>query len=502
VRSSGPRPADGGRTDGDGRSLRGSWLPYFYIAAAVVPAYLLFGVVWDIGAEALRVVMLAGTALCGLYALVCRRSPERVMAALFAAGVVMRIGYMLYTPYNVRAHDVAALVDSGHLTYVYNLFAFARLPQTYNYEFYQPPLQHIAEAAAVKLFSLFRPEERPEILLDAAKIVPCFASCAMMVISRRICEAAGLSRRAALIALAVVAFQPTFYLLSSSINNDMLMLLFFMASVLYTIRWYKRPTMKNILLTALCIGLSMMAKLSGATAAFFTGPVFLIVLIKSVREGNAKRIVAQFAAFVAVCVPLALWYPVRNYLLFHQPLSYVFQPDVNTPMYCGNRTMIERFLSFPLRQMLDPTYCRPAGDFNLWLYTLKCSVFGEYAFDQPAFLAHGLILANLLLILISLAATVYVLARGRETDALARFGLFGIWAVQIVSFIIFNLKFPFGCTMDFRYIVPTAIVGAIYLGIALDRLGHRGTMPPRLLYGFGCAAVGAFAVLSVLFYTV
>ncbi len=69
------------------------------------------------------------------------------------------------------------------------------------------------------------------------------------------------------------------------------------------------------------------------------------------------------------------------------------------------------------------------------------------------------------------------------------------------SFIAFNLKYPFGCTMDFRYIFPTAIIGAIYLGIALDHMKRDGKPASRWVFYAGAAAIGLFSAASVLFYT-
>jgi 4-amino-4-deoxy-L-arabinose transferase-like glycosyltransferase len=278
------------------------------------------------------------------------------------------------------------------------------------------------------------------------------------------------------------------------------MLLFFMAAVLYTIRWYKNQTLKNILITALFIGLAMMTKVSGSIIALFTGPVFLAVLIRRLRQKQAKPLLSQFAAFGSVSAALGLWYPIRNAFLFGQPFGYVLRFPDDSDLYCGGRTFVERFFSFPLGKTINTFYCVPRGDYNIWVYILKCSIFGEYKFAQSDILAAGLIAANLILILVSLAAMVYVMARAKEIDKFARFGLFFIWLVQMGAFILFNIQYPFGCTMDFSYIVPTAIVGAIYIGIALDRIKNKQKSLADAIFIFGCITVAMFGAASVLFY--
>jgi hypothetical protein len=129
-------------------------------------------------------------------------------------------------------------------------------------------------------------------------------------------------------------------------------------------------------------------------------------------------------------------------------------------------------------------------------------VFGEFSFEGLDTFASLLIIANLILILVSLVALVYVITRCKDTNKFARFGLLWIWLVQMGSFIMFNLKYPMGCTMDFRYIIPTAIVGAIYIGIALDHIKEKSGVVKTIVYYAGIAAVALFGIASVLFYAV
>jgi len=480
--------------------------PYVCTAAAVVISYIVFSLLLKAGEEAVRALMLAGVLLCGVYYVAKSRGQnsglrtETLVTALIAAGMVMRIGYMLYTSFMMRGHDIGAPDDDGHFGYMNQLFAFGKLPQANTYQFYHPPLAHILHALVVRVFSWFQGTDNLTALFEAAKIVPCFATCAMLWAFRSLCREMKLTPCATAIAVAVAAFHPTFFILSASVNNDPLMLLFFLIAILYTIRWYRRPAMKNILMIALAIGLSMMTKLSGGLAALFTAPVFLIVFVRRLRERQAKPLIDQFAAFAGVCVLLGLWYPVRNMILFDQPLGYI--TEVSSALYIGDVPLMQRFLSFPLDQIFSPLYCRPFEDYNIWLYTLKCSLLGEFSFADRDTFAAILIAANLVLIPVSLAAMVYVVIRGREINRFARLGLMWIWLTQMGSFILFNLRYPMGCTMDFRYIVPTVFTGAAYVGIALDRMKARPGVWRKALYWAGAAAVAFFCAASVLFYAI
>ena len=488
----------------DAKNSRTGIRPYLLTALAVAVSYTVLELGLGLGEDVVKALMLAGVILCSVYYFVrqsrfkTNSKTETLIIAIIAAGMVMRIGYMLYTPFTMRGHDIGTFDDDGHFGYMYQIFSTGTLPQTNTYQFYHPPFEHIVQALVVKVFSWFQGTDNLTALFEASKIVPCFASCAMLWVGRSLCREMKLPPGATAIALAVFAFHPAFFILSASINNDSLMLLFFLTAVLYTIRWYYAPTMKNILVIALAIGLAMMTKLSGGMAALFTAPVFIAVFIKKLREKQVKGIIGQFAAFAGVCAPLGLWYPVRNMILFDQPLGYI--TSVTSALYCGDVPLTQRFLSFPLDQLLSPLYCHPYDDYNIWLYTVKCSVFGEFSFDGLDTFAAILIIANLALMVVSLAAMVYVMIRGKGVNLFARFGLFWIWLVQMGSFIVFNLKYPMGCTMDFRYIIPTAIIGAIYIGIALNHIKGKHKAVGTGVFGAGVAAVALFCVASILFY--
>lgn len=484
----------------------GGLVPYALTALLVTVAYIIVALLLQADEAWIRVGMVVCVTFClsGIVFVRLKKGAaamETILLLVILIGIVMRIGYMLYTPVSIRSHDIYRGQGCGHADYIQYLFTNGALPPTNEYQYYHPPFAHIVMAIVVKIFSWFQPKATEfSSLIEAAKIVPCFASCAMLFVTRSLCRELKLSQRASLLVLAVVALHPTFYLISSNINNDSLMIFFYLTAVLYTVRWYYDQSWKNILLLAVSIGLGMMTKLSAFTVAFFTGTVFLIVLIQRWKKHTAWPVIGQFAAFGGVSVPLGLWYSVRNYFMFRQMPYYVFQISTGTDLYCGDVSFFERFVAIPLRQMFNPTYCNTCNDVNVWLFTLKSSVFGEYTFTQPDAQARLLVLANFVLILLSLAAMIYVLVRAKEANVFARFGMVFLWLIQLYFFITFNLKYPFGCTMDFRYIVPTALFGAIYLALALDRVKNAQTRFGNVLFYFGVSVILLFGVASVAFY--
>ena len=447
----------------------------------------------------MALLLLALIAVGLILALGRKLTAEKLAVLLLAAGMLLRFGYMLYTPFYIRGHDVSTYGGYGHLDYIFGLYSGRGLPATDAGQFYHPPFAHLAGAAVARFYALITGQTALDTVFEASRLVPCFASCGLLLMCARLFDALGFSGRAKAVALAAVAFHPTFILLSSSINNDMLMVFFFMAAFLYTVRWFKAPTYKNILPIAIFIGCAMSTKFSGALIAVFTAAVFLIILTRHVVEGKSWSLVGQFTAFSAVCFPLGLWFQFRNLALFGQRLGYVAQIPRTSALYVGDIPFAERFLTFSLPDVLKSIYCNPFTDERLWEYTVKCALFGEYVFSpKHDFTARILLVASLALIVLSLAAAVWFLVVDRRTSRLTVLSLFSVGALSVLSFIYFNVKYPFGCTMDFRYIVPTAITGAAFLGLLYDRLS-TGRLR-RLTSSALIAILAVFCISSAVFF--
>lgn len=429
-------------------------------------------------------------------------SPEKIVTLLILCGLVMRVGYMLYTPFYVRGHDVQTICQYGHMSYIFRLYEFQRLPRTMLGQNYHPPLAHILSAVSVKLYEIVSGSRHIDTLFEAAKLVPCIASSALLIMCGRLFTELNFSAGAKVIAMAVIAFHPTFYLLSSSINNDALMIFFVMAAFLYTVRWYKEQTYKNILLVALFIGAAMSTKFSGALIAFYTGLVFLMMLVKKWRDGKTSALAEQYIAFAAVCFPLGLWHPVRNFLLLRQPFGYVPHIPEDSSLYVGTRSFAARFLSFSFKSLFYTRFCNPFYQYRIWEYTVACSLFGEFTFSEEHRLyAAVLIAANLALISVSLGAMIYFLFHSKN-KRFAVLSLFALWFFHVASFVFFNIKYPFGCTMDFRYMVPTVITGAAFLGLLYGELSQRRSALAKTASLALVILVSLFAVYSAAFYVI
>lgn len=214
-------------------------------------------------------------------------------------------------------------------------------------------------------------------------------------------------------------------------------------------------------------------------------------LVCDFREKKYKEIITQLAVFAVICIPLAMWYPIRNLILFDQPLNYVQKLDESVPIYMGNVPWYDRFLRVPVLDMI----LNPFFEYQSIIeHMLKTSLFVEYSLKSRIVICSVFAAVNMLTVAAALVSMVYTGVKGRELNRIMRFGFLWIWIIFIAAYIEFNISYPFLCTADFRYIPVTVIIGAVYMGYALQLTENK-----KLRTLAECVML-AFVVCSVLVY--
>jgi hypothetical protein len=202
---------------------------------------------------------------------------------------------------------------------------------------------------------------------------------------------------------------------------------------------------------------------------------------------------------------------------FDQPLGFVFS-NLNKKLYTGDHSVWGRFgITFDLTEYFASLYCRPfEGNYNLFNYALKSSIFGEFSYTQgDGWGAISVLLAYLGTAFIVIGAVWCVVLWWKNRKAEKGFlrenppvnhkdVLFAVLLVasQVLSEMYFYYQMPYGCTMDFRYIMPLIFGLALSVGLIQKILtasgGERAIQFCTAFY----IIVGAFLVSATLFYTV
>ena len=427
-----------------------------------------------------------------------RLNAELIVILLFACGFALRLGYALRYGYAVNQHDVESLRTSGHLSYIYGIAESFSLPDTNYWQFSHPPLHHIIAAGVVKLselcgFSLDRAFENIQLLT-------VFYASMTMLAGYSICRICRIRGNTLCFCAMLLAFHPSFFILAGSINNDILMILLSMYAVVFLMKWYGAPSIKYAFICGLFCGLAMCTKVSAALIAVVAAITVVIKYIGDRHSGNNSlplgKAALQTLCFLAVLLPLGLWHPIRNYILFEQPLGYVAPIPVTSGLYTGDVSFVKRLI-LPFSTENFGIYVDVWKEYNVWHYLLRNSLFGEYNFGKEG-IAVFAVAANFVLITASIAALVHILVR-RSFKTERLMPLIVMYFVQLAFFIYFNIRYPFGCTMDFRYIVPLLFCKTAFLGVEDVRL--KGTAPVLNIAVYAVKfAVVILSVTSVLLF--
>lgn len=462
-------------------------------------------------------IALAALLYLGLRAKRYRTGAFRLSAWILCTGFVLKVYYVLCSSIYTRQHDVGTFdLDQSHAGYINYFLQNHALPDfdpTTRYQFYHPPLHHILSAAWIemseKIFGIGYDPAR-----ESLQTLTLFYAMTIIITSYRLLRHFRLKGIALYLPLLLISFHPTFILFSGSINNDILSVAFVVGAMFCTIRWYDNQTLPGLLKIALCVGLGMMTKMSSALVAIPIAAVFLVVLVQRLRQ-KRWRIFGEYGLFLLVCAPLGLWYPVRNLIRFGVPINYVQELPVTTFQYLGHMSFWDRIRDFSAHQFESvyeqwTTNGSSYNEYNPLIAVMKNAVFGEYINEgcfpdtaAGAFYVHvGEVLfwLNVVLAAAALIAMLVFCFRKCSLSPVPKYFLVGFSLFQLVNLYTLSYQYPFSCSSNFRYIMPTCIIGAIFLGVTVQQWQSSGKTVGKVL-SYGMLAMGLlFACLVFFFY--
>ncbi|MBQ3331451.1 MAG: glycosyltransferase family 39 protein [Ruminococcus sp.] len=464
------------------------------------------------------VALVVAAALIGFIKINFEVSDTTIIALLIALGIAIRFVYVLYTGFRDRQHDVGFFNWKwGHANYIeYWYNNGLKLPDfdvRNIWQYYHPPLHHWLMAALLRLLTLLGVEYNKAC--EALQILPMLYSSLSMIVSYRIFRMVKLKGKPLIMAMAFMCFHPTFILFGGEFNNDILLFLFVMAAILWGLRWYREPTMRNIIPLAFCIGLGMMTKLSGWMVAPAVAFLFLVILIRSIKEKNKPlRYIGQYAVFGVICVPLGLWWQVRNLIKFKVPLTYIPLLNTGDPIYSGNLSLAERFFGFGGQQLTYvydafTAYGSPYNETNPTLGLLKTAMFDEGTnsitaehFPQITVTAPILYWLSVVLAAVSFICFIVMMIRKSELiNGVERFYFSLLYGVHFVSYYMFAIAYPFTCTYNIRYAMPLIPLAVMGTAMALQKTESSTKAAAAWFRRIVYALTAAFCAMSYLVYT-
>ena len=421
-------------------------------------------------------------------------------------GMLLKLSYVIYTPVWCRQHDVVDFgAGEGHAAYIEYILSHKSLPDfdpRSVWAFFQPPLHHFISAAWMWL------NIRSGLILSRAQknvqILPLIYMCLLAYITYMMCRELNMRSGGTLITMLIVSFHPIFIMMSGSINNDALSVMLSVLALYVALVWYMYPTTGKIALLAVCIGLAMSAKLSAGLVA---PPIAVLMIYKIVNDterfrDKPKRIsyILELAAFAVIVIPLGLWWPIRNKILFDMPPGYI--PEVGEHVEKAGLipTIFDVRTASPFLYMKSNGYSH--DEYNLILATLKSSLFGEGSYENVSPLLTGtgwvLLFALVLIIILQIVAMITTCASSEAGPAKGiKMYLCTTVVTFVAGYVVFALCGMNLSAMDFRYSAGAVSIMSVFLGLRYDRLGALSKKAGRAVMLISSLA---FAAVSAIFY--
>lgn len=437
-----------------------------------------------------------GTVVLMCVTLICAKkfTTEDGVFAVLAAGFVLRTVLVVFTPLNFFQHDVSGFGDGfqgfhdDYIMYIYQYWSLPSGDVRDLGQLYHPPLHHALSAVFFKLHSIVFPSLAGDI--NVLKTLPFMYSSWFVLIAHRLLKHFKVDGAPLVISLAFISFHPQLLFLSIQINNDALMTVLFAASVYLALKWYEKPELTTILFTAITIGCSMMAKISGGLVAIPVAFLFLCKLIGAVRKKTDVKtgeLIKQFVLFGLLVFPLGMWFPLKNYILHGTPFTYVFPIDSTAHqdlwMFPAWKRVFEPSMQSLKNPFMGMNSTKPDVDFNIFLSLLKTSLFDERSFDDPYLINTGrvlLALAAVVTITCTACAVFIIIRLIRQKKMTVPFVSILILCVTMcASYMKYGLGYQITSTESFRFVIPVILPACLFFGMTLKELWKK--IPVRII---------------------
>lgn len=445
-----------------------------------------------------------------VYAIYKKKDTKTILGIILLGGFLIRAYYTLAAPYGITKHDLGSFtglnsdeISFGNAGYVDYLFKNGHLfdfdPRTV-WSFYQPPFFYIVAAIILKITTLFNVAE--PLCYESVQVATLFFSSLTVWTCYRIIKEFSISDKLVVVVTAFLSFHPFFSIMSVTLTNDCMAMYFMALAVWFTIRWQKSPTIKNIIVIALAVGLAMASKLNAAVISFGIGIVFLYVFWKNRKE--FKKFILQFVIFLLICAPIGLYSPVRNYVKFDVPFSFIQELGMDNPQFIQNSTVLSR-LGLPSFEQMSYAFPNFNTEIerNVWIQALRTSLFDELMPDvgSSLFGANSLVLLWTAIILAVFMNIAFIWHIFKDTNINTELQIFMLveYVTMLISYAKFCMNQPFICTMNYRYISISLLFPLIGTALWLQdrqdkKLGRFGVIMKNVLVG----GMLCFSVLAVI----
>lgn len=328
--------------------------------------------------------------------------------AFFAFGVMIRVWYCFTHDYLAFGHDAHAHVE--HINYVALHGRMA--PPDGGWEFYQPPAYYWLSALVVNAGASLGWTQTS--CLKILQWASCFSAsavlaCVLYVSGKVFPDHRSLVSRSLFV--GIIAVIPGMVFLSSQINNDVPAQLIFFLGMCVLLRWWQRPSLRQVIVFALLSGVGILTK----TNCVLMLPIALVALL--CRPGMPLRLksgVVFLTAAIVLCV--SGWFVLPRGLDKSNVKDYVVSNYTRIPASMLVKNDAASLLTFDPIQVMRVPYNDSWKDTSRRQfapeYLFKSIFFGEFDFgEREKSCARIMLLSSMILVFAAISNAIITFLR-------------------------------------------------------------------------------------------
>lgn len=397
--------------------------------------------------------------------------PFRLML-MFLVAVGLHCAYTYDTNYMTRSYDT-----DGHVAYVKYIAENHSIPKDDEcWSCYHPPVYYVAGASVWTLAT-----QLDLVETRALQWLSFVFSIILMIVGVKILMLL-LNGAPLVLASSLWLFWPVLFMISPRVGNDQLFFLTHVLCLWWCLKYILNKDGRCMILAGFMVALSFWTKNTGTVTALIFVSAFVLGYFprQSLKPGKSE--IAAFAVFAVFvfCVVLDKFF-------FESALVGNLN-SLNSSMRV--KSNVQNILFFDIKEFLTIPYTSgwydEGGRQYMLNYLAKTSMFGETILDDSVAGKNLAVSMSFLFLGIVAAAFVGFL----KTKINKAYLLLVLQAVYFfVALTTLRVKAPYGCSSDFRYVVPALLSFVTFAGLGVFR--------KEVSLGWKCTGV-VFSVLFVI----
>lgn len=377
--------------------------------------------------------------------------------------------------YNLENYD---LTDVGHFYYIMHLYTTHSFSDDSLGQTYHPPIHYILSAIWLSFLDNFQLNSMQKI--EGLQYLGLIYFIISVVLLYKLLDKVKLSNISKILIILLYCFYPKFVIITTYITNDFLLYIFELLVLIWLMKWNENANFKNAIILAIITALGFLVKFNCLVMLVPIGICYIQKFINNIKSKKDNAfLILQGIVFWNIVLFLGGLYIFRRLIVTGQ--YYIAIPIED--LYIGDASFLETW-GIKLKELLCLTIVNTK---NVWSGFIYTSLIGN-SFKFIKIIG----ILNFILMLMSFVG-IYKSLKTEEKNLKI---ILITWFANLLAFVVYNIKNPYSCTFESRYILIAITLGIAFLGKLYDKTNNKVIKNIEIIASLG------FCIFSILSFIV